>query len=936
MVGRSTTIRRSLIGRMALLLAVTGGAIFVATWISAQKTVEDFSGLLIEPMTQRISAELDQFFGDVHHEVLLGLGWAEREALDATDDEALNAIFVPILEQHPQISSMMVANSDGVEYLLFRDALNPTVWHNRVVRADEWGTQVFNRRWDTATGEVEEGFDELDYDPRHRIWYQEALETTEEMTVIWTEPLIFSMTRDPGITAAGHLDRPGGVEGREPSTVVVAFDLLLLDISRITSELHVSENGRAFVLVERDGEEEMLVVGPEATVVDSEARLPSITELQVPELEDLIWVWEQMGRPERPFAYESGDADWLAGVRPYHLGGNTFWIGVAVPSTDLLGSVQIQRRALWVGVLIILIVGIAGTVTLARRFSKPIEALVKAAQRMRSGDFRAATPVRSKVLEFRRLAEAQESMREGLEARLKLTEVESKLRESQRVAHVGSWWWDVKTGEVEWSEEVYRIFQLSPKVFVPTMDATLSLSPWTEEHDDQESIRGALAAGEQGSYERKFVRPDGTAGHYLSTFAGVFDDEGELVAVKGTVQDTTDRKLTEEKQAELEAQLRHSQKLEAVGRLAGGVAHDFNNLLTAILGYSELSLLRLREEIGPEHNAVNALEQIQNGAERAAVLTRQLLTFSRRDMPQPKVLNLNHVVEDLDKMLRRLISADITIEINTAPDLKAIEADVGHLELVIVNLTVNAADAMAGGGQLTLQTENVTVDEEPENLHPRAQPGTYVKLTVIDTGVGMEASVVERIFEPFFTTKPRDEGTGLGLATVHGIVSQTGGYVVVDSVVGKGTRFEVYFPAVEVAPTNKDVVEVAESALWGDEVILLCEDDDAVREPIAEMLRSVGYDVTVASTGNEGLAAAKDRQFDLLIADVIMPDMNGREASERLRKLQPSLEILFISGYSANILMRQGVLEENTHFLAKPFTRTTFLRKLRAVLGPGM
>lgn len=440
---RSTTIRRSLLTNLIMLVALTGGTILIASWVSAERTVEDMSKLLIEPTARRTAAQLDDFFEVVRAQVLVGKGWAEADSLDATDHEALNTIFVPILEQHPQLSSMMVADSNGVEYLLLRDPLDADIWINRVVRADDWGSRVFNRRWNTATGKVEEGFAELDYDPRRRIWYEEALLTTEDEPVFWTEPVIFFVTKDPGITASTHLERD-----TDPDTLVVAYDLLLLDISRFTSHHEVSENGRAFVLVEREGQEGLRVVGlprdprfdddealrdalifepPESAVADSEARLPTVNDLDAPALADATRAWEAAGRPARPFGFTSEGRHWVGGFQPYPLGHNTFWIGVALPERDLLGGVHIQRAALLAVVALVLVVGVARAVTLARQFSSPVEALVKDTERMSEGDLEPSAPLASPVREFQRLAEAQDGMREGLLARMKLDKIERDL-----------------------------------------------------------------------------------------------------------------------------------------------------------------------------------------------------------------------------------------------------------------------------------------------------------------------------------------------------------------------------------------------------------------------------------------------------------------------------------------------------------------------------
>jgi len=458
---RTTTIRRSLLGNLVVLVGLTGGAIVVASWVAGDRAVERMARLLIEPTAQRIEAELDRFFGDVRSEVLVGRSWAARGALDPTDHEALNTLFVPVLEQNPRLSSMMVADSAGREYLLLRDPLDPDVWMNRVVRAEEMGTRVFNRRWNSATGSSEEWFGELDYDPRRRIWFREALQTTAEDPVFWTEPVIFFVTKDPGITASTHLEVPadsgevglGGGSGSVSAggavrTVVVAFDLLLLDISRFTSRLRVSENGKAFVLVEGEGGGGLRVVGlprdersaddaslrdalmfepPASAVVDSGARLPRVDEVGSPVLERAVRSWSGAGRPREAFAFDWDGRAWLGEIRAHPLSRNTFWIGVVLPERDLLGGVRAQRAALLAVVVLILLIGLVRAAALARRFSGPVEALVRETERMSGGDLGPGGSVSSNIREFRRLAPAQEGMREGLRARMKLDKIERDL-----------------------------------------------------------------------------------------------------------------------------------------------------------------------------------------------------------------------------------------------------------------------------------------------------------------------------------------------------------------------------------------------------------------------------------------------------------------------------------------------------------------------------
>ncbi len=401
------------------------------------------------------------------------------------------------------------------------------------------------------------------------------------------------------------------------------------------------------------------------------------------------------------------------------------------------------------------------------------------------------------------------------------------------------------------------------------------------------------------------------------------------------IADVTQRKRAEEERRDLEAQLRQSQKLEAVGQLAGGVAHDFNNLLTAILGNVELSIDTVRRALGADHSVVRSIEQIEKAAQRASTLTRQLLTFSRRGVVQPRSLDVNTILRGLDPMLRRLISESITLEMMQDPRLDWVRADAGQLEQVIVNLVVNAGQAMPDGGRLTLETKNVMLDEDYTRRHADARPGPHVMLAVSDTGHGMDAATLERIFEPFFTTKPSDQGTGLGLATVHGIVKQSGGHVMAYSEVGRGTTFKVYLPTTDVVHDEPAPQARPDRYERGHETILLCEDDSPVRELIAQSLRASGYTVISAGTGREGLEAAEGHNghIDLLITDVIMPDMNGRALSERLIAVRPGVATLFISGYTSNVIAHHGVLNDGVEFLEKPFTRQGLLTKVREVLA---
>ncbi|HSK73939.1 MAG TPA: ATP-binding protein, partial [Pyrinomonadaceae bacterium] len=388
-------------------------------------------------------------------------------------------------------------------------------------------------------------------------------------------------------------------------------------------------------------------------------------------------------------------------------------------------------------------------------------------------------------------------------------------------------------------------------------------------------------------------------------------------------------RLLEEEQNRAE-QLRLSQRLESVGRLAGGIAHDFNNMLTAINGYSELTLRRLKEDDPLRHN----LEEIKKAGERSAALTHQLLAFSRKQVLKPKVLNLNDVILDTSKMLQRLIGEDV--QLNIVPDgkLGLVEADPGQLTQVIMNLAVNARDAMPQGGNLIIETANVLLDKEYVFQHFTVRAGSYVMLAVSDTGVGIEEETQEYIFEPFFTTKEVGKGTGLGLATVYGIVKQSGGYVWVYSEVGRGTTFKIYLPRVDEDVQMPEKDETTESIPGGTETILLVEDEEMVRNLSRQILQTCGYKVLEARNGVEALSICQDSdsKIDLLMTDVVMPQMGGRELAEKLEQMYPQIRLLFTSGYTDDAIIRQGVIKTGENFIQKPFTFEALAKKVRELL----
>jgi len=386
----------------------------------------------------------------------------------------------------------------------------------------------------------------------------------------------------------------------------------------------------------------------------------------------------------------------------------------------------------------------------------------------------------------------------------------------------------------------------------------------------------------------------------------------------------------DERRAELEVELRQAQKMDAIGQLAGGIAHDFNNLLSVILGYTVLAIDGLPAESGLRPD----LEEVAKAARRASELTRQLLAFSRKQALRPRIVDLNQIVTGFEKMMRRVVGDDVSVTIYRSPELGKTLADPGQMEQVLMNLIVNARDAMPSGGSIGIVTRNAILDEAFAREHRGLDPGRYVALSVTDTGSGMDSATRERIFEPFFTTKAQGKGTGLGLSTVWGIVRQSGGYVEAESEVGRGTTFTLYLPWVTGQADEPRSEPQPPSTVRGTETVLLVEDDEQVRGFVRDVLYRYGYVVLEAQNGGEAFLIAEqhDSPVHLLLTDVVLPRMSGRDLAARIRRTLPELRVLFVSGYTEDSVVDQGVLESGVPFLSKPIAHDELLRKVRAVL----
>ncbi len=544
-----------------------------------------------------------------------------------------------------------------------------------------------------------------------------------------------------------------------------------------------------------------------------------------------------------------------------------------------------------------------------------------------------STPRAWAPLELEVIAETAErtwAAVERAQAEQALRRSEEGLRAAQSVAHVGSWAWHVQTGRLQWSDEMYRIFGIDQASFTGDLAEVVGRAIHPDDRAAVEASNEAvLRQGRPTPLEYRILHADGAV-RTVWAEAGALqrDGAGRPELLTGIVLDITERRGAELERARLESQLQQARKMESIGRLAGGIAHDFNNMLGVILGHADLAL----EQAGVAGLLRSDLEEIQAAARRSAELTRQLLAYARKQTISPAVLDLNATMAAMLKMLQRLLGEQIHLAWRPGAGLWPVRLDPSQIDQILANLCVNARDAIAEAGRLTIETSNVTLDEADCRTRAEATPGDWVRLTVSDDGCGMDQETQARLFEPFFTTKPQGQGTGLGLATTYGIVKQNGGFITVSSELGVGTAFAIHLPRHQGAAAAT-LVE-ARRPVRGHETVLLVEDEPAILGVACRMLEGQGYQVLAAATPGEGLRLADGHpgRIDLLLTDVVMPEMNGRELARSLGERHPGAKRLYMSGYTADVIAHQGVLAEGVQFIQKPFTNEALAAAVRTAL----
>ncbi len=525
-----------------------------------------------------------------------------------------------------------------------------------------------------------------------------------------------------------------------------------------------------------------------------------------------------------------------------------------------------------------------------------------------------------------------EDITERKQAENVLREREELLSRSQKLGHIGSWKLDLIENCLTWSDEVYRIFGYEPQEFSANYEAFLNAVHPDDRSAVDEAYSSSLQEGSDG-YEiehRVIQKNSGEVRYVQERCIHERNKAGIIIQSIGMVQDITERKKAEEEKEKLHAQLTQAQKLESVGRLAGGVAHDFNNMLGVILGHLEFAL----EKTEDNNDLNDDLKEIQKAAQRSADLTKQLLTFARKQIISPRQLDLNDTVESMLNMLHRLIGENIDLVWKPSAHIWPVKMDPSQLDQILANLCVNARDAISGVGKLTIETGRKSFDEVYCRQHSGFIPGDFVLLAVSDNGCGMDKDTLDNLFEPFFTTKEVGKGTGLGLATVYGIIKQNNGFINVYSEPGQGSSFKIYLPRFFVDEDSDKAVSEKKAAAGGTETILLVEDEPSILRMTRMMLERKGYSVLSAASPVEAIEMARNHtdKIHLLMSDVVMPEMNGRDLAGQITALYPGIQLLFMSGYTANVIAHQGVLDSGVAFIQKPFSMADMTEMVRELL----
>lgn len=944
------TIRMGLLLSFALVVALTCGGILIASYLGTHRLVQSVSRSLLRSTTQEVEQRLRGLFSPIEWAVLEKRTAIELGAFSAGVD-ADRAELIPALFSLPHVGSVMVGDENGYQLLVMRydeaayrapllnarqiglpaPAADAHRLFTREFRAEEWGTRARwillqddlrspDRVWETAI---------QDYDPRQRPWYRSAiglfrgqapiLRSQDDRTVAWTKVYTMLTTRGPGMSASiAALDPDGHVK-------VVAFDLLLDVISKITTQYRPTRNGMLFVLSSGDK-----VLGPphgseaSATVLSGDA-------LDV----ERFWHTQMEGR-EGVFRCSLPSGDWWAGFHPFRVGNDeVFWICVAIPETDLVPEARDSRLLLGCASLFSLVLAAYLALKLSRAFATPIKALAKQGKRIAALDLEADGPDKAGFVELHELAHTLDEMRDALgvhitqleKARHDLSERERQVRTLIESPIGGIL--VCRGHEIRFANHTAAAyFGFADPGAMQGLDLMNHIAP-----DDREDIKRRLQETMVGAQFHphtgwRLLRKDGKLAWMQSVLTQI-TWEGQS-SVQVFLSDVTELRAAGERQAQLQEQLRQSQKLEAIGLLAGGVAHDLNNLLQVVGGNAALA----RDEAFPENERMHFLLEIEKAVGNATRMIRQLLAFSRRQTLQKSVVELNALVRANLELSRRLFPVDIRFEFEPWREPLPVHGDDSQLEQVVLNLCLNARDAQPQGGYIRLRLRRLDLDEENARRLCAHGAGPFALLSIQDQGCGMPPEVLAHLFEPFFTTKPKGKGTGLGLSVVYGIVKQHQGGIEVHSEPGRGTRFDVYLP-LHQGQVKKQIGRGPAPELSPCQgTVLLAEDNDQVRYMGVLALRNAGFSVIEARDGQEAVEVFTNRrqEIDVLFFDVVMPRVNGFEAARRCRDLDPEIPLLFASGYVSTDAGAEGHPPPGVRLLNKPYKIEELIGELQRLV----
>ncbi len=966
---RQLTMHQALWLSFALLLVLVTATLLIASYVGTRSLARRQADSLMTGVRHETEVRLDRIFDPIRQKVLEDYSAIRTGRYSIKEPTFLKDRLFPNLFSLPQVDSLMIGDLTGSQFLVMRynaavraspllasvatklppPPTGPSLqFFTRDFRPASWGKTTRWTLWDD-TGHTPLLDWELPlpgYDGRLRPWHKAAMAKFADLPlneahlvgsplIAWTDVYPLFTTGKPGISASIAARDPAG------KILIVAYDLLLDEIAHFSTSARPSPNGRLFVLTDDDR-----VLGPPGddrpAVADRSraAILQPLDTADYPEAAAAVAAWHtQQSHGPSQFSIRAGGESWWAGFSPFEIGGGKIlWIGVLLPESDLVPAATEQQRTTLLTGLLALLIAFLFAGWLARRFATPLTALAGQARRIAELDLGPAPAIKSSVAELaglsRTIAETRTSLaqriaeRDAAAAALKHSEARYRsLIESALVGIVVH-----QQGLVRFANRsALQLFAYDNETVADRIRWDTCVAP-----EDRAGLEARAAAALRGEHQPlhtgwQAIRRDGSRRWVQSSIAAI-DWDGRP-AILCFIRDITELRTATERQATLEDQLRHAQKLEAIGLLAGGIAHDFNNLLQVIGGNAQLA----EDPSLTDSERAESLREIAKTVQRASQMTRQLLAFSRRQTLAREETELNDFLTAHVKMIRRLIPENIRLELQPAPEPVTVMADRGQLEQILLNLSVNARDAMPRGGTLSLTLESISLDMLTAT-HLRRHPGErFARLTISDTGQGMDQATVDRIFEPFFTTKPRDKGTGLGLAVVYGIVRQHEGHIEVFSQPGHGARFVIHLPYHKpgATPATQSPAKAAVAAAAPGATILLAEDNDPIRRVAAAALTRAGY--TVESV-EDGQAAVERFQrnpagIDLLYFDVMMPRLGGFEAARRCRAIRPDIPVAFASGYAAESPAEGESIPEGSPVLQKPY-RTEDLLALIARLLP--